>query len=71
MFTLTHIFTAMRRLTNALNRSAEIFETANSQLEARLSVGPEVDEGLNEVPAIITDSGNNNCSGRSRRLART
>jgi hypothetical protein len=60
----------MRRLTNALNRSADIFEDCNRQLEARLTIGNEVDEGLVESPAAALENSTGNGNGR-RRIART
>jgi hypothetical protein len=67
MFSLSNVFAAMRRLANALNRSAEIFEDCNRQLEARLTIGNEVDEGLVESPAAVVENG----TSSRRRIART
>jgi hypothetical protein len=68
MFALGHLFTAMKRLTSALNKSAELFESANEQLEARLVVDPEIDRDLPELPGPAPQNTGND---HTRRIART
>jgi hypothetical protein len=61
------LFTSIRRLTDAVNQSAQLFKTANEQLEARLRIDPGIDANLAEDPEpALEPSGN----GR-RRLTRT
>jgi hypothetical protein len=41
---LTRLFQALRSLTEEITRTASLFKTANDQLEARLTVDPQIDE---------------------------
>ncbi len=38
---LQSIFTALRRLTASINRSADLFDAANEQLETRMAIADE------------------------------
>lgn len=44
MIGLTKLFAAVRRLADAVNRSADLWESANQQLESRLVIDEQVDE---------------------------
>jgi hypothetical protein len=68
MFTLGNLFTAMKNLAAEINRSTALFRAANDQLEARLLLGPEVDQDLPALPGPAPLESSSN--GR-RRIART
>jgi len=44
-------FAALTRLTSAITRSAELFESANVHLEAQLGLDPALPEQLEHEPA--------------------
>lgn len=56
MFGLTDFFAALKRLTRAVNHSAELFEGANGQLEARLGIDESIDEA-DAIPDAVADNG--------------
>jgi hypothetical protein len=65
MFSLSHLFAALKRLSTAVNRSAELFEAANDQLAARLAIDPGIDAV--DRPALPEPVQEN---GHSKRLGR-
>jgi hypothetical protein len=56
-------FTALKSLTAALNRSAELFEQANGQLEDGLAIDDRIDADLSALPDGSQDRDRNGNGG--------
>jgi len=59
MFKLSQLFAALRRLTNSVNSTADLFDEANAKLSARLSFDEE-----ETTPALPAPESNGHSKAR-------